>query len=159
MTSREKDRTCGDCDAKPGELHQDGCDVERCCLCGGQSISCPCVYEINGMDPSTLEFEHPSIFVEGPTEEMHWKRVEEEDKYGGRLPWTGEWPGVDACREFGLYCFWADLETGEPKDEDFGRPGKYVPCSVDHPKATEDLNRLPRVAHWDKVQRKWVRNK
>ena len=33
-------RNCGDCDAKPGEQHIPGCDVERCSVCSGQWINC-----------------------------------------------------------------------------------------------------------------------
>jgi hypothetical protein len=31
---------CHDCGAKPGEVHQSGCDVEHCSVCGGQWIQC-----------------------------------------------------------------------------------------------------------------------
>jgi hypothetical protein len=35
-------RVCHDCNAKPGQYHHPGCDVERCPRCGGQMISCFC---------------------------------------------------------------------------------------------------------------------
>ena len=31
---------CHDCDAKPGQIHTPGCDVERCSYCGGQKMCC-----------------------------------------------------------------------------------------------------------------------
>jgi hypothetical protein len=33
-------RSCGDCGAKPGEFHDDGCDVARCLVTGFQRLQC-----------------------------------------------------------------------------------------------------------------------
>ena len=38
----DEDRTCHDCNARPGALHHYGCDMERCPVCEGQLISCDC---------------------------------------------------------------------------------------------------------------------
>jgi len=123
-------RNCGDCGAKPGELHQRGCDVERCSLCGGQAISCGCVYTVNGMPYSSLEEDHPDIYANGPTDEMHAKLDAEVERCGGRLPWTGQWPGEAECIEFG----WLRPDGGP------------------------DLNRLNAWhAVWSKEQRRWLK--
>lgn len=149
------ERRCGDCGAKPGELHVEGCDVERCCLCGGQAISCDCVYRVSGMDPDTLDRTHPDIYRNGPTPELEARLAQEEEKFGGRLPWTGEWPTDAACREFDLWCYWADARTGEPIE--WPSKGEWRRCTKDHPHACADPNRLPLVARWDREQRRWVK--
>lgn len=44
MDTMEKETItdCHDCGAKPGQPHQDGCDTERCSVCGEQKIQCHC---------------------------------------------------------------------------------------------------------------------
>jgi len=134
-------KVCHDCGAKPGEHHEYGCDTEQCAMCGGQAISCGCIYEVNGMNQSHLREEHPDIYHNGPTDEMYdiWDK-----KWGAkRLPWTGRWPGEVECQKFGWY---AKLIPGQG----------WVTCSKDDPEATPDLNRLHATAKWDIDLQKFV---
>lgn len=133
-------RACNGCGAVPGAVHAVGCGIARCSLCGGQLISCGCVYERAGVAEEMPE----EIYLNGPTEKM-WQWYDAEVKrLGGPLPWSGEYPDCDVCREFNLWCRMV--------------PGKgWVPCEQEHPEATEDLNRLHLVASWDRDLRRWVR--
>ena len=146
MSTTKELRDCGDCGAKPGELHQQGCDVERCAMCGAQQIGCECIYTVNGLDAGDLEETHREIYEKGPTKEMYEKFDAAIQALGGRLPWTGEWPGDAECREFGFWCFWGP---------DYGQTG-WVPCDPTHPGATEDLNKLAFKSTWDVKQRRYV---
>ena len=84
-------RDCPDCAVKPGELHQPGCDCERCALCGEQVISCDCVYHLNGMALDDMEQLHPDVYQDGPTDEMLAVYDAEVERRGGRIPWSGDW--------------------------------------------------------------------
>ena len=42
---------CHDCLAEPGQLHELGCDMERCPFCGKQLISCGCYDTIMDIGP------------------------------------------------------------------------------------------------------------
>lgn len=98
---------CPDCGVKPDEIHENGCDVERCPDCGGQYISCDCTSTDN------------------------------------RLPWTGIWPGVEECREFGWYSkFISGLG--------------WVSCDKEDPNAHENLNRLYVDAVWSKKLKRFI---
>ena len=89
MTQEESDmevvavvheRACPDCGAGIGEMHESGCCVERCSVCGGQRRSC--IGRETTPDPPGLCEDHdPESVV-----------------------WTGEHPGVAECRSRGLWC-------------------------------------------------------
>jgi hypothetical protein len=60
-----------------------------------------------------------------------------------RLPWSGEWPGEEECREFGWY---AQMVSGVG----------WVPCDRDDAGANPDLNRLSLEAEWDPLSRRFI---
>lgn len=41
-----KSSKCSDCGCKLNSLHHLGCDIERCPRCGGQLMTCNCIFEI-----------------------------------------------------------------------------------------------------------------
>lgn len=70
---------CHDCRAKPGELHDPGCDTEQCPECGRQAISCE-----HGKDV---------LYEDGEL----WEK---------RLPWTGVMSMIEEAVEYDLFVRW-----------------------------------------------------
>ena len=120
-------KECPDCGVGVGETHYLGCDVERCPICGGQAIGCGCFYEMCEKDPEIM----------AKFEEFLANR-------GGRITWTGKWPGVAECEEWGWY---AKLVQGKG----------WVSCDKDDPEGMHDINRLVMEATWDPEKRRYVK--
>lgn len=100
------------------------------------------------MDTMDLEETHPEIFSGGPTEAMCAKWDAE---WGERRErWSGEWPGLAECREFGWYVKW--VETDHP----WGGTC-WQRCGPEDPDARGDLNRLAVEARWDADKGRFVR--
>lgn len=122
---------CNDCGAEVGEEHDDGCDVARCLAFGSQRIQC-------GPGSRLVPVGH---LLGGGVEVIHVF-----DGHGcGRDVWTGQWPGVAECVEFGWWAVF--VPHGNPS-------WRRVPAGTAgaHP----DLNRLAVEAMWDAGRGRWV---
>ena len=66
-------RNCGDCGAKPGQLHIPGCDMEECPICGKQIITCPHCEEVT------------------PEQSMPWEGERRLEQAARRYGWYCRW--------------------------------------------------------------------
>jgi len=111
--------TCHDCGVKEGEIHQRGCDMEKCPFCGGQLITCSCRYTKLGFDYQAPVWDyntnsftpdsHPTsglpqdIYENGLPDDLadKWEKILEEK---GRVPYI-QYPNI--CCKCGM--LWPEM--------------------------------------------------
>ena len=98
---------CHDCRAVEGEIHELGCDMERCPFCGYQLITCDCCYEHLGLVdkkkfPKTNGLS-PNIYSKGLTRKLgnEWLNILNKK---GRIPYI-QYPVI--CSKCGQ--LWPDF--------------------------------------------------
>jgi hypothetical protein len=123
-----REQQCHDCGVLPGEIHEPGCDVATCPICGGQAISCRCIKE-----------------------DAYFTEMQE---LGGPIPWGGVSSGAKEAIEYGFWCKWSLIV---PTDANRCQTSGWVVCTADEMGSHPDLNRVARECEWDKTRRRWVK--
>lgn len=94
---------CPDCGCEEGQLHEPGCDMERCPFCSHQLLSCDCMYEQLGLInrnwyTEETAFLPPKIYFNGVSERQK-KKWEAILNKRGRIPYI-EYPVI--CAKCGM---------------------------------------------------------
>ena len=98
---RRERQKCGACGVSEGELHELGCDQERCPCCGNQLIGCDCFDHLLKLDhpPGTVWCKHPLTLTK-----KQWQKWERLLSDKGRVPFI-EYPTI--CAKCGV--LWPEL--------------------------------------------------
>ena len=93
-------KRCGDCGCLEGELHEPGCDLEKCPFCGGQLISCGCAERMFYPDFSYCTDDPfcglpEEVYKHGLSEEQ-WNEWIDKLFEAGPVPYI-EYPNMCAC--------------------------------------------------------------
>ena len=138
MIKRISTRTnCHDCGVVEGQIHEYGCDVERCPFCGHQLITCGCKYEALGYHYKPKKWindrfvGHPTcglpkdVYCNGlPKKEVNkWIKILEKK---GRIPFI-QYPLV--CRKCGK--LWPEMfKVSDEEWEKYIEPNmrNYILC-------------------------------
>jgi hypothetical protein len=172
-------RNCHDCGAAPGELHMRGCDTERCPFCGGQLLSCDCVYTLLedefGFKYKPLIFteagstkkipddytQHRPMLPPGSMMHTHPTNGLPADIYTGG-PSEAMSERFDELLDKQKRLPWTGEWPGAAKCRELGLWSKMVPvkgwvlCSSGDEGATEALNEMHDRCRWDKEKREFV---
>jgi hypothetical protein len=94
---------CHDCGCEEGQLHELGCDMERCPFCTFQLLSCDCIYEQLGLFnrmryTEETAFLPPTVYFNGVNDRQQ-KKWEAILNKKGRIPYI-EYPVI--CAKCGL---------------------------------------------------------